>query len=325
MGVKNRIFKYYFPQKAVDLKQKRRGNCNGIVLMYHEVLEDSIDIPAWTIVKRSNFEWQMKYLRNNFDVVTMDEATKRVCGLSEGQRPFAVVTFDDGYKGNFNNVLPVMNKLSLPFVVYVATKAVSDSSIYWYDKIIGLLDKRDDLFISIEGDDIPIRKSHSNSKRWSLMQKALSKLKSMSASERDIEVKKILDENDARSFSSRIGMLSASDLGAMSKHQLVTIGNHTHGHELLDQISGLEIYNTINKANCLIESWTGIKPKHFAYPNGNYSENVLDALSAFGFSTLVTTKPGIWDGSRSLMEIPRLGIGRFETKSQFKARLAGFL
>lgn len=325
MGFKNRLFKYYFPQIAVDGKLKKRGNCNGIVLMYHEVLIDDFDIPAWTILKKTDFEWQMNYLKDNFDVVTIDEATKRVCGLSEGQRPFAVVTFDDGYKGNFDNVLPIMHRLNLPFVVYIATKAIHEESIYWYDEIIGLLNKEDDLHISLGDLEIVIKKTYSNSKKWSLMQNVLSKLKSMPAFERDVEVKKVLDINNAYSVCSGIKMLSSGDLGEMSKSQLVTIGNHTHGHELLDQISSLEIYNTISKANSLIEEWTGVKPEHFAYPNGNYSEYVLDAISAFDFSTLVTTKSGFWDGSHSLMEIPRFGIGRFETKSQFKARLAGFL
>ena len=43
--------------------------------MYHEVQPDSFDMPAWTVVKESDFKWQIEYLRS-MSVVVFSRAEK---------------------------------------------------------------------------------------------------------------------------------------------------------------------------------------------------------------------------------------------------------
>jgi hypothetical protein len=57
-----------------------------------------------------------------------------------------------------------------------------------------------------------------------------------------------------------------------------------------------------------IEQNIGINTVSFAYPNGNYSENVISTLMNNGFACAVTTKRKYLKKNISLFELPRIGV-----------------
>lgn len=327
MGIKSRLFNYYFPEVLAARAIRNMPSSSGIVLMYHEVLPDDVNLPAWTIVHESDFIWQMRYLQSHFDVVTMDEALKRVSGASQAKRPFAVVTFDDGYKGNLDVVLPVMESMELPFLVYVATQAIIENNLYWYDQIINLLDVKEDIFVSLElngkQEEFKIPHHAPDNVRWVEMQRLLSGLKLMTPLDRDLTVERII--SGKKNASPILHMVTELDLKRLSKSNYVTIGAHTHRHELLDQLTPAEVIETLQMSNAHITRITGVAPHHFAFPNGNYNKDVVELIQKAGYESAVTTVSGFWSDKDTVMMIPRFGVGRFETKGQFKARVSGYL
>lgn len=327
MGIKDRIFNFYFPDVLANRKIRRLSCFAGIVLMYHEVLPDEIKLPSWTVVRESDFIWQMRYLQENYNVVTIDHALDAIGGKFVNNKPFAVITFDDGYRGNLDTVLPIMETMGLPFVLYAATQAVFEQELYWFDKIINLLSIDEDFEICISrgGRDeyFKIPYYGGGALRWQRLQPILSRLKEMIPFEREIAVEKIFEKFSG--ISSPLTMLNMLDLQRLAKSDCITIGAHTHGHELLDQLEPQRIRETISAANHHISCITGAQPRHFSYPNGNYNQEVLDLVREVGYKTAVTTMCGTWSSRNSQLEIPRIGIGRFETLGRFKARVSGYL
>ena len=120
-------------------------------------------------------------------------------------------------------------------------------------------------------------------------------------------------------------MLTTEELSILANSGCVTVGSHTHGHELLNQLCSNTIQETIKMANEQIARITGRYPMHFSYPNGNYDQRVLFHIQQFDYKTAVTTRKGRWTAKSSLFEIPRIGIGRFDTRKQYKARISNFL
>ena len=327
MGLKHKIFKYCFPEFVSAAAIRRLSSDSGVVLMYHEVLPDEINIPAWTVVKESDFRWQMNYLQKYFDIISLDLALERVSGRINGKKPFAVITFDDGYKGNLQNVLPIMDSMGLQFTVYVSTKTLIDNNLFWFDRIITLLEHSEDVCVKLKNKQkseiymIPAKASENI--RWQAIEKLLEKLKKMSPDERSYWVKHIIERNEG--VSSALKMLNADDLKNLASSDLVTIGSHTHGHELLDQLDERNAYRTIQTSCKLIKDTIDKNPIHFSYPNGNYNQRVMLQVQNMKFKSAVTTHTGFFSNKKYLHKIPRIAIGRFETKSQFMAKVSGLL
>jgi peptidoglycan/xylan/chitin deacetylase (PgdA/CDA1 family) len=293
--------------------------------MYHEVLPDSIKFPSWTVVRETDFRDQMEFVQRYFNILTIDDLIDNYTRNKQNRKPSALITFDDGYKGNLDTVLPIMEKLKIPFIVYVSTKGVMTQKLYWYDKVISFLLASDEIEIklTIEKDNISYRLPLGDEKlRWKIIQEVLQKIKDFPAIDRESIAENIIvgycEEQSPLKF------LTETDLQTLSESPYVTIGSHTHGHELLDQLSMAEAKKSIIEASSNIKRIIGLTPKHFSYPNGNYNKDTKLLVTDLNFKSAVTTKTRLWNINDDPLIIPRVGIGRFETNKSFIAKLAGY-
>lgn len=301
-----------------------------VILMYHEVLEDEKDVEAWTVVRSSDFFWQMEFLKRHFHVISLDEA---LCLLKKGVswdgRPKAVVTFDDGYAGNVRYVLPILESLGIPVTVFVATGAVESGSLYWYDKVILALqslesDVRIDLGVFGLG-AFHLTPEGSGERRWTRIQSLLTAMKSLLPLQRANALDYIFQAvgESRNGFSGQLSPMSIKDVEIISRSSLVTIGAHSHCHSILTQLSDTEVLQSIEKSRLLLERWT-CRPIHlFAYPNGDFNAQVIKSVADAGFLCGLTTIDRPASAKDDCFTLPRIGIGRYDTHEFFAVRLSG--
>lgn len=100
------------------------------VLMYHRVIKTEEERGVYdTAVTLENFEKQIRYLKeNNFEIITfLDLVNKKY--MQRFGKKYVIITFDDGYKDNYYNVLPLLKKYQIKIVLYL----VSDSNYNEWD------------------------------------------------------------------------------------------------------------------------------------------------------------------------------------------------
>ena len=100
-------------------RDERRSGGKLRVLMYHRVSSDpSRDILS---VTPFSFAEQMKWLREEgYTVLPVEEALSR---LDEGTLPDRAIsiTFDDGYRDNFEEAFPVLSRYRMPAMIFPVT------------------------------------------------------------------------------------------------------------------------------------------------------------------------------------------------------------
>lgn len=89
------------------------------ILMYHRV-ENSSNYDQLT-VSPEVFDRQMNYLSKNYNVVSLDSAIKALY-RDKNNLNNVVITFDDGYRDNLENALPILNKYQLSATIFVTTE-----------------------------------------------------------------------------------------------------------------------------------------------------------------------------------------------------------
>jgi peptidoglycan/xylan/chitin deacetylase (PgdA/CDA1 family) len=92
------------------------------ILMYHNIGNESGSF----YVSPGNFLRQMKYLKNNgYRVITLDELVGNIRDKTPlRSRRQVVITFDDGYRDNFQYAYPVLKKFGFPATIFVVTDLV---------------------------------------------------------------------------------------------------------------------------------------------------------------------------------------------------------
>ena len=86
------------------------------ILMYHNIGYGEGSF----FVLPEKFTKQMEYIKNNgYQVITLDELVASIKGKKHLKRNKVVITFDDGYKDNFQYAYPVLKKLGFPATVFI--------------------------------------------------------------------------------------------------------------------------------------------------------------------------------------------------------------
>jgi peptidoglycan/xylan/chitin deacetylase (PgdA/CDA1 family) len=243
------------------------------------------------------------------------------------EKPTAVITFDDGYAGNKNIVLPIIKSTNVPVTIFVSTGAVQDQTLYWYDRLIIALQGYKATTISLKHPSMGsyhINRSK-GSRNWVEIQRLLTDLKTLEPSLREKTVKDILVDvsSTKKVHSYAMAPLTIGDLRELAACSLITIGAHSHCHNILTQLSKDGIRNSIQKSKNLLESWINRTVSYFSYPNGDYNDTVINILKETEFTCGMTTNSKPWGTNASYFTIPRIGIGRYDSLNYFKVKVSG--
>jgi peptidoglycan/xylan/chitin deacetylase (PgdA/CDA1 family) len=161
--------------------------------------------------------------------------------------------------------------------------------------------------------------------RWNEMERLLNDFKGLDPAIRESAVQAVISaippETPGRQRP--LAYLTIEDVATLSRSSLVTLGAHSHSHEILTQVPEDEARASVRTSKKLLEEWTGNPIECFAYPNGNFSAAVASILKEEGFRCAVTTKSRPWSPDDSPYAIPRFGIGRFEPWQRFRLMTAG--
>lgn len=97
------------------------------IICYHSISDDQTIID----VSRRNFIDQLDYLMSIYEIVPLDKIVDYAQGRIDLYKPSAAITFDDGYKDLYDNVVPTFRKFNIPATVF----AIADQSNIQRDEV----------------------------------------------------------------------------------------------------------------------------------------------------------------------------------------------
>ena len=108
-----------------------------IVLTYHRIAEPGADpfydpvISATAESFRSEIEWLRRHVR----VLALPEVVSMMESGSRQSEPCALVTFDDGYRDNFELAAPILSELNVPATFFLPTAFLESPRLPWWDEV----------------------------------------------------------------------------------------------------------------------------------------------------------------------------------------------
>jgi peptidoglycan/xylan/chitin deacetylase (PgdA/CDA1 family) len=293
--------------------------------MYHEVLPDHVPVECWSAVRVSDLERQIDEVRRHFDIVSIDQLLSGRDGGAD--RPRVVLTFDDGNLGNWENLLPVVNRQQVPAAVFVATGQVQSGRAYWFDRVINALQVHKTVELDLRRHGLGryrVLPPHS-AINWREIQRLLSDIKQAGVSRND-ELADAVSEacrGITRGGPPALQPLNVQQLQELARSPWLSIGAHSHCHRLLTQIPLADAETSINESRLLLERWTGKKVNDFAYPSGDHNDTLRASVERMGFRSAFTTTESLWRVGTDPYAIPRMGVGRYDSLDRFRLNLTG--
>ena len=235
---------------------------HGIFLDKKEIARNLVD-PQQSITSRDLRGFIEYYLGQDYKFVSPTEVIK---GLSADNK-YLMLTFDDGYF-NHRHVLPLLKEYNIPAVFFISTKQVIENKSFWWDIVYRERLKQGRALASI------LRE-----------QKGLKLLTAVGIEEYLI---KNFGADSMRPRSEIDRPFTPDELREFSRQEYVYLGNHTHDHAILTNYSAEGIRGQLLECQNNLIKLAGIKPKIISYPDGAYSEDVINITREAGFKIGVT-------------------------------------
>src|SRR5665213_268180 len=110
---------------------------SGVILMFHHVRPwtgDGFAPNRGLEITPDYFETVLLTLRDcGFEIIGLDAAIARLEEEPEEPgRPFAVITFDDGYRDTLEFALPILRRHAAPFSLFVTTGFADRTARLWW-------------------------------------------------------------------------------------------------------------------------------------------------------------------------------------------------
>ena len=218
-----------------------------VIFLYHETAfkpskfhqDYNLNIPP------DIFEKQIKIIKKNFNVINPKM-------LKEGnyKTPAALITFDDGTKGNFNYAFPIMENLNCASLMFLNMAPIK-GEIFW-SGLITYLCNYDEKF----KEEVIYKKKIRKPYFLNLMPNHIEEFLSENTSDINIKAREYYGE-----------FLNVNDLNTMSKSKLISFGNHMYQHYNCTLCSKNELIDNFIKNQMEIERFDN-STKLFSYPFG---------------------------------------------------------
>lgn len=275
-----------------------------VILMAHGVTDEE-EALSWKPLRPqlsvSQLEKYLRILARRYRFITLDEAVDMIRGRRPLQKYCLVFTFDDGYRNNVTQALPVLRRYGAPATIFLATGHVEEQRPFWFDRLDYVLQRActkprdigiDDEIITFHGAD------------RDALRRSYSRLRSVAKRMKDDgEMRAALDAIasalESESGRSLQGEAKADDWAAVltwdeirKAQGEVGFGSHTVDHVRLALVPPEVARDQLIRSKEAMESHTDMPCRHFCYPSGNFSPAVMELVRECGYESAVTTQEG---------------------------------
>jgi peptidoglycan/xylan/chitin deacetylase (PgdA/CDA1 family) len=222
------------------------------------------------------FEEHVRFYDKNYNFVSIDQVVKSIeKGIfSHLPNKSLLITIDDGYSGNAQ-LFSTLRKYRIPAVIYAVAGVVGTRRHFWFDQL-------------------PHRGQ------------SMRVLKRIPDSDRRMRIRIDYDHWDEKEYDNPVA-LSNEEICAFADSG-GSVGSHTLFHPLLDRCDEEVVLNECIMSRERLEKIIGKPVVHFALPNGNMNQSVLNWVQRTGYRSCRTTFPGWVNCKTSPFLLPNFGI-----------------
>lgn len=285
-----------------------------VAFFFHRALPDDTSPNDWrrqlghpTV---SELKIKIEFLKGRFRFVSL---TDWIATLESGDSsipPSAVLTVDDGYLDFASQLLPLLERLEVPAVLFVCPAAIQHQQL-WFQSVYNLIEKcvANTLMIPWTGQKIPFQ---TTTERINIVEhRIIPELIGLSSAVRHNCVRQLLEANQVSHQPSALDRFChIDDLHRLHASPWVELHPHSYAHDPYDTLSENELRNDLEQCQQFFLDELSTKSENFCYPNGRLAGQHCEVLETMGIRYAFGTEPG-WErpGQLNRLALRRTYIG----------------
>jgi peptidoglycan/xylan/chitin deacetylase (PgdA/CDA1 family) len=232
-----------------------------------------MDSYEYMAVPADVFEAQIKFIKDNFEIVSIADGLGLVCeGKPRGI--YVSINLDDGYMDNYTHAFPIIKKYGLPATVFLATDFIGQDHLFWWDEVFQIIQDSGQKCSGAKSGDI-IKDAY----------RAI-RINNLLINKKDSEIKDFVD-NLKKKYRINKKMTPNRMLGWREIKEMagtgISFGSQTKVHKNLLLMEDNEIRTELTGSKQVLEERLGIKRIGFCYPFGKHDDRVRGIVRDVGF------------------------------------------
>jgi peptidoglycan/xylan/chitin deacetylase (PgdA/CDA1 family) len=309
-----------FASKAASIARhayRRLTAPRPVILMYHRVAEESFD--PWNLaVSPANFTDQMRWVARRRAVLPLTEFAQR---QRDGTIPSdaIAITFDDGYACNAATAALLLNELGLAATIFLPAELIQRGCVFWWDELQGIVIDHPRPEIQVGGEAVSLGERQEGDHRWPSHPERLtprqrafydiwSRIQPLPKQELEEQLAQLRAQAPSREPSEAHRLMTPAEARSICS-DLVEFGSHSMSHSSLPGLSAKEKAREICESIDACEAITGVRPRTFAYPFGEFDPECQLLIEQSDFLCACTAqRRAVWPTDR-LSALPRIQVG----------------
>jgi peptidoglycan/xylan/chitin deacetylase (PgdA/CDA1 family) len=284
---------------------RRRRRSGLVILMLHKVNDRPDPLPL--TLTPGLFECVIREIMRGHEIVTLDDCVRDGRVDVSGNRLRFALTFDDGYRDNYELAFPILQRFNVPATIYLSTDHVNGKREFWHEQLTEAIMASNEPVLDLSGIGYGRHSLRDARERHQVLVRLNALLKFCDQQRRDAVVEQCVNRLGA---CATCPMLTW-DMARKMHRAGIAFGSHTASHPILSREPRERVQAEVRDSKTEIERHLGGTVTAFAYPNGttaDFSDSVAQEVAGAGYRHACTTVPGINDEHTNPLFLRRINI-----------------
>jgi peptidoglycan/xylan/chitin deacetylase (PgdA/CDA1 family) len=267
-----------------------------------------------------NFQSYLNFFKANFRIIDLNELHSLIQQGRPVKEKLALITFDDGYRDNYDVAYPLLKTMNIPATFFVTTSLVGSNVIPWWDEIAWHLRQLSGRTFKLSTWPDPI--SLPQIIDTNIIRRVLSRIKSFPAQiDNQLKELRALTKKEIPAELSENLFVQWEHLKELSQNGM-SIGAHSHTHRILSSLKTEDLIYELTESKRLLENYIEKPIESLSYPVGGestYNNTMFNLLDDLGYQVGFTFRSMVTRNIKShKFELGRLSIDRAFNKEFLK-------
>jgi peptidoglycan/xylan/chitin deacetylase (PgdA/CDA1 family) len=227
------------------------------------------------------------------------------------------LTFDDGFRDNYEAAFPLLQKYGAPAAMFVATQPLLEGISLWPYRLRFLFKQTLARELRLNWPRTTVGRAAFNLASGRKRRRAIDAIEpalvAMQPGERErmfAEIARGLGVDAGSDPADEAPTLTADEIKKLSAGG-IEIGSHTVTHPALSSLGRADAVEELTASKKTLEAALGRRVRFLAYPFGasqHFNAEVEDLTAKAGYEAALTTVPGINGSGSNLFAVKRLGV-----------------
>jgi peptidoglycan/xylan/chitin deacetylase (PgdA/CDA1 family) len=305
------------------------------VLTYHRIADPETNAFYDPVISATPdlFRTQMHWLGKHTCIISLADLIERAQKGRLWHEPTVLVTFDDGYRDNFEVAVPILAEYGVPATFFIPTAFLEQPQLPWWDYVAYVIKQtkvpRFTLERNRDGRVAPLEINVKAMSRTTAIMTIIRAFLDQTVDDEHRFLEQLLARAEVTVDTESLGRSlfmswdQARQLSALGTG--FTIGSHAHSHRNLGQLDDDSQRFELTESKQILETRIGHEVKALAYPYGwlgTYTKNTKATAAEAGYHFAFTSRKGVSQaGAFDPLEISRLGVGSGDAIVLLRARM----